>query len=77
MVLPRDIPVSIWGQATPNEKISVSFSDQTKITYVDTDGKWIVKLDPLEANSNGTILLIIMLGSTILLVVNGFYLKQC
>ena len=58
MVLQRDIPVSIWGWATPNEKISVSFSDQTKITYVDSDGKWIVKLDPLEANSNGTTLTI-------------------
>lgn len=47
MVLQREIPVPIWGDADPGEKVTVSFRDQKKSTTATADGKWSVKLDPL------------------------------
>ena len=51
MVLQRDLPVPVWGWADAGEKVSVTFAGQTKTTKAGADGKWIVKLDPLKANS--------------------------
>ena len=47
MVLQRDMPVPVWGDADPNERIMVKFRDQQKIATADAHGKWMVKLDPL------------------------------
>ena len=52
MVLQRDLPVPVWGWADAAEKVSVSFAGQTKMTTAGDDGKWMVKLDPLTANSS-------------------------
>jgi sialate O-acetylesterase len=49
MVLQRDIPVPVWGDADPNEEVSVKFRAQTKTTRADAQGNWLVKLDPLQA----------------------------
>jgi sialate O-acetylesterase len=49
MVLQRNMPVPIWGTATPGEKITVSFGKQKKTTVAAPDGKWMVKLDKLNA----------------------------
>ena len=51
MVLQRDLPVPVWGWADAGEKISVTFAGQTKTTKAGDDGKWMVKLAPLKANS--------------------------
>ena len=51
MVLQRDLPVPVWGWAEAGEKVSVSFAGQTKTSKAGDDGKWMVKLDPLKANS--------------------------
>ena len=51
MVLQRDLPVPVWGWADAGEKVSVTFAGQTKTTKADADGKWMVKLAPLKANS--------------------------
>ncbi len=51
MVLQRGKPVAIWGKATANEKVSVSFANQTKMTVTDTAGNWQVKLDALKASA--------------------------
>lgn len=40
MVLQRNKPISIWGWAAPNEKVSVLFNKQTKTTIADKAGKW-------------------------------------
>ena len=48
LVLQRDRPVPIWGQATPDEKVTVKFRDQEKTATADKNGKWLVKLDPLQ-----------------------------
>lgn len=50
MVLQRNIPVPIWGEANPHESISVSFRGQQKSTQADLNGKWKVFLD---ASSEG------------------------
>jgi sialate O-acetylesterase len=49
MVLQRELPVPIWGQAEPDEKVTVTFRDQEKTATTDKNGKWLVKLDPLKA----------------------------
>ncbi|MBK8091086.1 MAG: hypothetical protein IPK32_03565 [Verrucomicrobiaceae bacterium] len=48
MVLQRDVAAPIWGTAAPGEEISVSIAEQTKKTTAGADGKWQLKLDPLE-----------------------------
>jgi sialate O-acetylesterase len=49
MVLQRDMPVPIWGTASPNEIVAVKFRDQLKLTKANKEGKWQVRLDPLKA----------------------------
>lgn len=50
MVLQRDIPLNIWGWASPGEKVTVTFAGQNISTTADKDGKWLVKLNPLKLN---------------------------
>src|SRR5689334_8584315 len=50
MVLQRDMPVPVWGNANAGEKVTVEFAGQSKSIAADADGKWTVKLDPLKAN---------------------------
>lgn len=54
MVLQRDRLVPIWGDAAPNEKVSVKFRGQHKQTTADANGHWQVKLDPLQAGGPDT-----------------------
>src|SRR5215472_14435365 len=56
MVLQRDRAVPVWGQADPDEAISVSFSGQIKKTRADKDGRWHVDLDRMPANSTPAVL---------------------
>ncbi|QDU94858.1 sialate O-acetylesterase [Lignipirellula cremea] len=48
MVLQRNQPVAIWGEAAPGEQVTVKFRDQSKTAVADQDGKWSLKLDPLK-----------------------------
>ncbi len=51
MVLQRDKSVPVWGWADPGEKITVEFGGQKQSAVVDADGRWQVKLDPMEAST--------------------------
>ena len=51
MVLQRECPVPVWGTANPGEPVIVAFAGQTKKTTADPAGRWIVKLDPMKANT--------------------------
>jgi sialate O-acetylesterase len=51
MVLQRDKPVRLWGQANPGERIKVEFAGQTKKTISDESGSWLIKLSPLAAST--------------------------
>ena len=48
MVLQRETTVPIWGTADAGEEILVEFAGQRKTTVADSDGKWMVRLDPLK-----------------------------
>ena len=58
MVLQQAMPVPVWGRATPDEKVTVEFAGQKKSCTANSDGKWMVKLDPLEATSKSSDLII-------------------
>lgn len=49
MVLQRGMAVPVFGTASPGEEVIVTFRGQTKSTHADNDGKWLVKLDAMEA----------------------------
>ncbi|RAK03282.1 sialate O-acetylesterase [Larkinella arboricola] len=49
MVLQRQKTVPVWGWSDPGEKVTVQFNNQTKTVKADKSGKWLVRLEPLEA----------------------------
>src|SRR4249920_3647186 len=49
-VLQRDLPLPVWGRATPGEHVSVTFHDQTIGATAAADGRWIVCLDAVPAS---------------------------
>lgn len=55
MVLQRGMPLPVWGTAAPGEKITVGIRGRTKSATAGADGKWSLKLDPLEAGGPDTL----------------------
>lgn len=53
MVLPRQMPVPVWGKARPGSAVEVAFAGQVVQTRADADGTWRVVLSPLETESCG------------------------
>ncbi len=51
MVLQRDRAVAIWGDAAPDESVTVEFAGQSVATRADADGRWRVRLAPLPASA--------------------------
>src|ERR1700743_877158 len=49
MVLQREIPLRIWGWASPGEKVTVKFGGETASGETDDRGKWQVVLSPKKA----------------------------
>jgi sialate O-acetylesterase len=49
MVVQTGTALPIWGWASPGEEVIVSLAGQTKTAATGADGKWMVKLDPLNA----------------------------
>ncbi len=58
MVLQRDIPVPVWGTASPGEKVTVEFAGQKKETAADAQGKWKVSLDPLKTSAEPGVMVV-------------------
>ncbi|MCM8767173.1 MAG: sialate O-acetylesterase [Candidatus Omnitrophica bacterium] len=48
MVLQQGMEVPIWGQADPNEKVTVIIGNKKISTTADNQGRWMVKFDRLE-----------------------------
>lgn len=46
MVLQRDMPIHVWGTASPGEQVAVSFHDSSSTTAADKAGRWSVYLPP-------------------------------
>jgi len=55
MLLQANKPVPIWGSADAGEKVTVHFAGQTAATAADSNGRWLVKLQPLDANISGVL----------------------
>ncbi len=51
MVVQRDKPVRVWGWGDRGDTITVAFDGQTKTTTVAADGRWLLALDAMLANS--------------------------
>jgi sialate O-acetylesterase len=49
MVLQRDMPIPVWGEAMPGEKILIRLHEQSQSAVAGADGKWSVKLAALAA----------------------------
>ncbi len=56
MVLQRDLAVPVWGWADPNSEVTIEFASQKKTATANELGEWQVKLDKLDANSEGQVL---------------------
>ncbi len=48
MVLQQKTTVPVWGQADPEEKVTVTFQGQKTVATADATGKWMAKLTNLE-----------------------------
>lgn len=44
MVIQRNKPITLWGWADANEKVTVQFRQQTKSVKADASGKWLITL---------------------------------
>jgi len=49
MVLQRNAKLSVWGWASPNERITIKFHGKTFHTKTGADGKWMVIMPPMKA----------------------------
>jgi len=56
MVLQRNIENPVWGTANKGEKVTVSIAGQNHSTQADKDGKWKIKLNPMEAGGPHTMI---------------------
>ncbi len=51
MVLQRDRAVKVWGQAAPDETVTVSFADREATARAGGDGEWALYLGPFTASA--------------------------
>ncbi len=51
MVMQRNMQVPVWGWAEPGEEIKVTIDKQEKKSTADKDGKWMVRLDPMDTGT--------------------------
>lgn len=49
MILQREVPLKIWGWASPGEKVKISFNGKRTQAIAGTDGKWLAKLPAMKA----------------------------
>ena len=49
MVLQRDTKVKIWGWASPQENIQLSFKGNQYATIADNNGNWTIEMPPQKA----------------------------
>ena len=52
MVLQRDKPVPVWGSAATGERVTIAIAGQSKTAVADSQGRWMVRLNPLHVAMN-------------------------
>ena len=50
MILQRGMEVPVWGWSKPGDVVTIQFAGQTRKATADENGRWMLKLDPLEAS---------------------------
>ncbi|QDU35170.1 Glycosyl hydrolases family 2, sugar binding domain [Poriferisphaera corsica] len=55
MLLQQNTTCPIWGQAEPNQPITVSINNQTHTTTADADGNWRIDLSPITTKGPFTL----------------------
>jgi sialate O-acetylesterase len=55
MVVQRDLPLHIWGQATPGERVTATFRGESRSTVPDELGRWSLSLAPSAAGGPFTL----------------------
>lgn len=50
MVLQQGTKVPLWGTAEPGERVIVTLGEQQVTATADSEGRWIIKLEPLNAD---------------------------
>ena len=55
MVLQRDMPIHIWGEAAPAEQVTVSLQNSTASVTTDESGHWSLYLSPRSAGGPFTL----------------------
>lgn len=50
-ILQRHVALPVWGWSRPGTRVTVAFHQQHKTATAGPDGKWMVRLEPLEASS--------------------------
>ena len=59
MVLQRGMAVPVWGRANPGTEVAVEFGGQRKNTVCAADGRWMIKLDSLEASAENRVMTVV------------------
>lgn len=49
MLVQQKQAIKVWGWASPGEKVTVSLAGREATATADGQGKWLVKLDPIDA----------------------------
>src|SRR6202044_1123614 len=55
MVLQRDMPIHVWGSATPGESVTATFHGLTNTATTDATGRWSIYLPPQSASGPYTL----------------------
>jgi sialate O-acetylesterase len=55
MVVQRDLPLHLWGQATPGESVVATFRGESRSTAADELGRWSLFLAPSQAGGPFTL----------------------
>jgi sialate O-acetylesterase len=58
MVLQRETHVAVWGTASAGSEVVVSFAGQLHKADTNSNGHWLVYLDPMHANANSSDLIV-------------------
>ena len=66
-VLQGEMPLPVWGWVKPDPQVMFKFSDQEKTVRVDGNGKWLLRLDPMQANCKSRELAISSTGQSVTL----------
>jgi sialate O-acetylesterase len=65
MVLQRDRPVAIWGQAVPDADVTVSFRGRTASAKADGKGQWRAAIESGAADAKGSVLTVSSGGKSV------------